>query len=266
MIYMIYINKEVNLPIKLDKTVFVFDFDRTITKSDSETSWSIFEHSSLISEDYKIKSIELYNYYRQIEIDINIDSNLKNKYMEEWVYKQLELLSNYCSSDDMFKQLVRESDSITFRYGLDKFFQKLSKLNIPIIVISAGLGNVVKEALIYHNCFYDNVNLISNMLKFENNRIKLDTHLVSSTNKTNLFISDDIYRNINGKENIILFGDQLSDLLVFENFDIQNRLSIGFLSDDTTKLLEDYKKVFSIVCSSDENYDNINKVLIKKWK
>lgn len=260
---MIYINDENKISsINLDSTFMVFDFDRTITKSNSETSWSVIENSSLLPNSYREYSKQLYNYYRKLEIDNTISDKLKQELMEEWMMKQLDLLSMFCNKN-LFNELLKCASHIEFREGASCFFQRLNELNIPVIVISAGLGNIVKEALSINNCLYNNVNLISNMLAF-NKCLRIDGPLVSSTNKANLFISNDIYKQIDNRDTLLLFGDQVSDLTSSKNFDVINQVSIGFVSEETIRYFDDYMRCFDIVCTDNENYNYLRKILIKR--
>lgn len=266
MIYMIYVNNEILnkiLSLKFEDIYLVFDFDRTITRGNSETSWSMIENSSLIDKGYRLDSRKLYNYYRKIEVDNYISNGAKNMLMEEWTRKQLQLFSKYNINEELFKELIL-SNKLNFRNGLDTFFKEMYNLNIPIIIISAGLGNVIYESLKQNNCLYSNVHLISNMLKFDNNLIQIEGNLVNSTNKNNISIPNEIKEKIKKRKTIILFGDQISDLTVLNNFEFENKISIGFLSSDTNKYFEKYKQYFDLVCTECESYENINKILIKK--
>lgn len=260
---MIYINNENEISsINLNDSFMVFDFDRTITKSNSETSWSVIENSSLLPDIYRNYSKQLYNYYRKFEIDTTISDDFKQELMEEWMISQLEILSMFFNKN-LFSELLKCASNIEFKEGISSFFDLLNQLNIPVIVISAGLGNIIKEAFKINNCLYDNVSIISNMLVF-NKCLKIDGPLVISTNKANLSISSDTYDKIRNKDTLILFGDQISDLTSSKNFDVKKQVSIGFISDETAKYLEEYKKYFDIICTGDKNYNDLSKILIKK--
>ena len=260
---MIYINnRDKLLSLNLNESFIVFDFDRTMTTHDSLTSWSVIESSSLVSNRYRNYSKELYDYYRKLEIDNTIDYELKKQLMEEWMSKQLDLLTMFINKES-FEQLLKESSNIKFREGIDKFLKKMHTLNIPIIVISAGLGNIVKEAIRLINCLYDNVNIISNMLLFDD-KFKVDGEVINSVNKASLFIPENIHMEIADKKQVILFGDQISDLTCLENFKTEKQFSIGFLTDETGKYFNEYIKHFDIVCTEDENYRKLGKILMKK--
>ena len=76
-----YINESIKdlLPLKMLNELYVVAvFDRTITKGNSKTSWSILANSNLVPKSYIEERQELYNYYRPIEIDENMD------YISRW--------------------------------------------------------------------------------------------------------------------------------------------------------------------------------------
>jgi len=52
-----------------------------------------------------------------------------------------------------------------FREGSTEAFSKLFNKKIPIIVLSAGIGDVVELILKHENLFTDNVSVVSNFLK-----------------------------------------------------------------------------------------------------
>lgn len=59
---------------------------------------------------------------------------------------------------------------IFFRDGSTEAFNKLSRNKIPIIVLSAGIGDVVELILIHENLFTDNVSVVSNFLKMSTDK------------------------------------------------------------------------------------------------
>ena len=84
---MIYINrKKLNtiLDLKLEDILMTFDFDRTMTSANSTTSWGVVEKSHLIPDDYRLDSLKLYNYYRLIEINEEIDKKYRDDMIIKW--------------------------------------------------------------------------------------------------------------------------------------------------------------------------------------
>lgn len=62
---------------------------------------------------------------------------------------------------------------ICLRDGSTEVFNKLCSQKIPIIVLSAGIGDVVELILMHENLLTDNVSVVSNFLKLskDNNGI-----------------------------------------------------------------------------------------------
>jgi cytosolic 5'-nucleotidase 3 len=64
---------------------------------------------------------------------------------------------------------------IFFRDGSTEAFNKLFCKNIPIIVLSAGIGDVVELILMHENLLTDNVTVVSNFLKLSTDNNGLST-------------------------------------------------------------------------------------------
>lgn len=62
-----------------------------------------------------------------------------------------------------------------FRDGCTEAFNKLFSKKIPIIVLSAGIGDVVELILMHENLFTDNVSVVSNFLKMSKDNNGLST-------------------------------------------------------------------------------------------
>lgn len=74
-----------NLPFdNLDNLYVVADFDKTITNSNSKTSWSILENSAFIPSSYITERQALYDFYRPIELSDSLDYSCKFQKMKSW--------------------------------------------------------------------------------------------------------------------------------------------------------------------------------------
>ena len=116
----------------------VIDFDKTITSADSEDSWDA--SGKTLGDDFKEKMNSLYKYYAPIEVDYTLKKEKKEKLMEEWYTKCMNLYFEYKLTKEQLLQSVRNSNVI-FREGAEEFICNLNKYNIPIIIVSAGIGN-----------------------------------------------------------------------------------------------------------------------------
>ena len=138
----------------------VTDFDRTITSGDSNSSWGVISKSNLVSLEYLKDRTDLYNYYRPIEIDENIEYIQKNKLMIEWWNKHIELFKKYKFSKEIINEVANNSEAMILRQGSKEFLKQLYEKDIPVIIISAGIGNFIESFLKKNNCYYKNIIII----------------------------------------------------------------------------------------------------------
>ncbi len=262
---MIIYNKEKIDKIKnwKDDSIYILaDFDRTITSSDSTPLWGVLAKSKLVSKEYINERQKLYDYYRKIELDEKIDRELKNKYMLEWFEKHLNLLVSYKISKQIFDEVSQNQGLMKFREGAQAFFKEMNERNIPIIIISAGIGNFINEFLRNNNCDFQNIHVISNTFTFENDILsKIEGEIVHIGNKDSIVLPKNIKQEIQNRHNIILLGDTIFDIRMAKENDRENALKIGFLDTNEKENLEVYKQNFDVVCTNNTSFTEILKEL-----
>lgn len=239
---------------KNDSIYIVTDFDRTLTLGNSKSSWEIFE-SSFPNKNYVKERNKLTEKYRPIEIDENINEKVKNKAMEEWWKKHLKLLIKNKLTEDMLYDVISDKNFVTLRPGLIEMLTSLHKRNIPIIIISAGIGNFIELFLKANNCYYDNIIILSNFIKFKNNiAIGLENNIIHSLNKNEVSLPKDISKRLEGRKEVILLGDQISDLKMCDKSKHDMVYTTCFLTDEGKDNLEKIKANFDIVCEFGDDY------------
>lgn len=161
-------NKLEELKINKDNVYIVIDFDKTITsKNSKDDSWDA--SGKLLEENFKTDMYKLYKTYAPIEIDYKLSFKEKEQYMIEWYSKCMNLYYKYGLTKDKLEQSVKNSN-LMFRNGAKEFIKKAKEKEIPIIILSAGIGNVIEQFLKNNDCYYDNIYIISNFIKFNENR------------------------------------------------------------------------------------------------
>ena len=265
-----YINENIknSLPFKnLNDIYVVADFDRTITKGNSKTSWSILANSNLVPKSYIEERQELYDYYRPIEIDENMDFELKSSLVKEWFKKHIELFVKYKTSEEVFETAATDLRIMEFRPGAKEFIHFLNKNGIPLIIISAGLGNFIEIILKHNDCLLDNVYISSNKIVFKDGiACGVDNNIIHSLNKNEVSLPNLIQEKIKNRNNVILLGDQVSDLRMVDKNAHDFVLNIGFYTDDNHEQAETLKSNFDIVCESNDDYNDLRKLLFENKK
>lgn len=247
-----------------DSTIYILtDFDRTITRGDSNSSWGILSKTDLMSDGYVKERIQLYNYYRPIEIDETLDYETKNKLMIEWWNKHIGLFVKYKLSEDVVNNAARSVDVMSFRDGAKEFLENMKERNIPVIIISAGIGNFIEQFLIKNECYFENVYIVSNFIKFENKiAVGISDMIIHSLNKNEVALTGEIKELIKDRNNIILLGDSLSDVKMVSEDKKDDALKISFLDEKIEDNLPYFKEQFDIVCTNNTSYNE----LVKKIK
>ncbi len=257
---MIHINNKEKLDKLKDLSDFyiITDFDRTLTTGDSEPSMGIvpqFLGGKCLEERTKI-----FNYYRPLELDYTIKEKEKQKIMKEWANKSFTLISKYLTQDIIYKAL--ENANIHFRKGAKDFLEKMNNKNIPVIIMSSGVGNIIKAFLEKEECLFNNIEIVSNFFEFQEERANIDLNNIMATlNKEYEKISEDIRNKLEQKENAIIFGDLIEDIKMANKEKLSNTITFGFLDANVEQNLETYNNNFDIVLTDDNNFNDIIKIL-----
>lgn len=259
---MIYIKENTNERTenwKDEETYVLTDFDRTLTLGSSSTSWSILSKSDLVPKSYVEERNAFYDYYRPIEIDETLDYDTKNKLMKEWWEKHINLFVKYKISEEVINKAARDIRVMAFREGAKEFLTNMFERKIPVIIISAGIGNFIKEFLVDNDVYYDNIHIVSNFIKFENGyAIGVEDNITHSLNKNEVSMPENVKKELNGRNNIILLGDGISDIRMAKEENRQDALKIGFLEEKVEENMEVFRQSFDVVSTNNTSFTELN--------
>ena len=256
---MIYINnKEKINNFKKESFYIITDFDRTLTSKESEPSMGIVP--KYLGGECLRERMEIFNYYRPLELDYTISTEVKQKIMKEWANKSFTLLSKYLTQDIIYKAI--ENANMHFRKGAKEFLTEMNNRNIPVIIMSSGVGNILKAFLEKEKCLFDNIKIVSNFFEFENEKAYIDLdNLMATVNKEYKRIPKDIRSEIDENKNALLFGDLIEDIKMANVENLSNTITFGFLDANVEDNLEEFNKNFDVLLAGDEDFDSIKKVL-----
>lgn len=131
---------------------------------------------------------------------------------------------------------VSGNEMIFSRDGTVEFMNDLTAASIPILIFSAGVGEVIDEGLKAHNLTQDNVKVISNYMTYnsEGKLVTFTGKLIHMYNKNETSIPHDstYFQDLSHRHNVILLGDSLGDLQMSKGVEPPSTvLTIGFLND-----------------------------------
>ena len=264
---MLYINneKKINeLKEKMNKNnicIFI-DYDKTITSSNSVDSWMAIVNKKVANEKLLYELNECNKKYGAIELDYTINEKDKDKYMLEWYQESMELYYKYNLTKDQMEKSIYNSN-LSLRKGGKEFISKLYENNILTIILSAGIGNVIEQSLKEEQCNYNNIHIISNFIKFDENgnMKKFQDNLIYTCNKDIDKLQDIKKKEIEKKEYRIVIGDLIEDIAMMGEYPDEKSLKIGFLNKNISKNLEKYNDNFDVVLTEESNFYDIEKII-----
>ncbi len=250
---------------RLNDCYVVSDFDRTLTVGNSKTSWALLSSTDFLPESYKREREAYYDYYRPIEIDTSLPFAYRLEKMNEWYRKHINLFVKYQLKEEFIKTSVSNHKTMAFREGAKEWLKFLYINHIPLIIISAGVGNFIEEFLQQEGCLYDNIYISSNMIKFENGLATgIENNVIHSLNKNEVSLPVDIKERLKDRKQVILLGDQYDDIRMVEEEKRSDTIRVGWLVEESNTSI--FQKAFDIILSNDETYNTLGKKLFKNYE
>ncbi|XP_034448878.1 cytosolic 5'-nucleotidase 3-like isoform X2 [Hippoglossus hippoglossus] len=248
----------------------ISDFDMTLTRfahngKRCPTCHNILDNSMLITDDCKVKLKDLLNKYYPIEIDSTRSIAEKLPLMVEWWTKAHELLVQQEIRKDKLAIVVRKSEAM-LREGYQLFFDHLHEHSIPLLIFSAGIGDVLEEVIRQAGVFHPNVKVFSNYMDFDESGVlkAFKGVLIHIYNKREgALLNTGHFQELRTRPNVVLMGDSLGDLTMADGVqDMENLLKIGFLNDKVEERKQSYLDSYDIVLIKDETLEVPNAVLL----
>ncbi|XP_031782592.1 7-methylguanosine phosphate-specific 5'-nucleotidase isoform X2 [Nasonia vitripennis] len=241
-----------------EKLQIVSDFDFTLTKQHDNgtpvpSSVVMFLSCKQIPARCVKKDNDLRLKYKAIEIDPNISLEEKIDAMNEWYLETHENLRSI-EFDRGEINKVAEVYCHTLRDGTKELFSKLKKFNIPILVFSAGIGDVLESILKCQGILSENVKIISNFMKFDGdtlNGFENSNRLIHPFNKNSHTVENDYFKILHERTNVILMGDSLGDASMADVGVDNCVLRIGFFYN-AKESLSQFMEAFDIVLVDDQ--------------
>lgn len=243
-----------------DDLYILTDFDGTITKDSSDSSWASIFKNPKVTKDFIDECVRIFTHYHKFEIDEELTNDEKMSIMNEWYLKNIDTLIKFGITEEIINYAASEN-VMEFRDGAAEFLKVMYERNVPIIVISAGVGNILEHFLIRNNCNYPNIYICSNFLEYKEGIVSgvRDNNLIHPLNKNEVYLPDDIKAKIRNRNNILLLGNSVSDVNMAGTNG--NVYKLGFLDEKINERMSAFQDNYDIVCTDNTGYDEIKKTL-----
>ena len=261
-----YINTDKLEQIKLEKenVYIVADFDKTITSLESCDSGDA--SGKRLGDEFQKEVNRLYEMYRPIEVSYKLPIEEKKQAMKTWYEECMELYYQYHLTKEKLSNSIKESN-LQFREGAKELLEQANQNDIPVIILSAGIGNVIEQFLKENQCYFENMYIISNFIEFEaeGNMKKFDNNkIIHTLNKTmEHHLPVQWEEKLQKKKYALLFGDLIEDLNMISIKQKENAITVGFLEKNVEENLDRYRQNFDVVLTR-KRCNNEDGILEKK--
>ena len=273
---------------KEDKILVVTDFDFTLfnkynysTGEKYDSSYGIFNKDVFggSQKDFQEKRKMLHSTYLKYEEDLSIDEQIRKDKIKEWTTRALGyILHPNFTRESISKMVEIKKNNIHFKNNVKKYYEKLIELNIPIIIVSGGIKEIIIEVLKLLNIkglddYMEKKRLfiIANEFIFdENNKcVDFNKNVIYGFNKSE-YVKKIVDENFPKVENVFVMGDLDIDYKSIEKLELdknKNVIGIGYIyfnpndlknkdfDYENNELVNSFKKIYDINLLMEEGYD-----------
>jgi 5'-nucleotidase len=231
------------------------------------TCHKVLEYSGYLTQENLDNAKALHNKYYPMEIDPNLSREEKEVKMIEWCIGSHNGIVKAGLTKNKIVHAVSSAMSshhLAFRRGVDSFFRSTTGSNIPVLLFSAGIGEVVEDAIIAAvDKVPSNIFVLSNRCLFaepsDNITESGDCPMVAFAepfihvfNKRCSAFPDFAFFQCSDerqRRNVILLGDSMGDVDMVDGMvhDDDTIIKIGFLNDLVDERLEAYLNIYDVV-------------------
>jgi 2-hydroxy-3-keto-5-methylthiopentenyl-1-phosphate phosphatase len=226
--------------------VIVSGFDGTLA-TDDVSSFGVIERYEHMSDTFR-ESVRRIRMEVQDSID-DLESrphtpNERNRVMLDWYARTIDLFSQGEITSLIVDDAVR-SQSMRFRYGMQCLIHMCENLDIPLVVYSCGIDNVIRRSI----CAFDgthNMSIVANQMYFDTDgrngqfyNAFLPTDKCGQHLKERLLQSKSIFFN---RGTVLILGSSAHDAAMVDGIDLEsfgievNVFKIGFCSTPTREM------------------------------
>ena len=275
---------------KKDKIIVVTDFDFTLYNKFNYSTGEKYESSfGTYNQDvfggnqnqFREKRVQLFNIYSKYEEDFSIDEKTKEEKLEEWAKEEMKWMIHPNFTRESITKMVKlknEKKLINFKKNIKQFYEKLIELNIPIIIVSGGIKDIILEILrlLNINGLEDYIKrkrlfIVANEFIFDIKGKCIDyvKNIIHGFNKSK-YVKKLVDENFPNIENCFVLGDLDTDYKSIEKLNLKkdkNIIGIGYIyynPDDlknkdfdiyNNEKINEFKKIYDINLLIDEGYD-----------
>ena len=210
------------------KYEIIADFDSTLTQKGEGLSNSFVALRDVMSAEGQKYSDDIFAFYAPKEFDFNIEATERDKLMKKWWEEEFDGLTKF----NLYKNDLKRAaymPNLLLREGIVEFFTFAKTNNIPVLIFTAGVADIIEMKLEKENLLSDNISIIGNRFVFDKDGLIID-HI-----KPVVYVGNKhaIARTWDAKVHgdiAFLLGDHPSDVYMCDDANHQKVIRFGFLN------------------------------------
>lgn len=255
----------------------IADFDMTLTrqfvdtpggKERNHSSHAVLERGPHVSRHFAELTRSLIKKYYPHEIDPRLDRDTKTRLMVEWWTQAHDAILK----ERITRQTIRDQAiavNLPFRDRCREVVELLSSERIPLLIFSAGLGDVIEEILKVASLRRDDQYIVSNHMTFDSHgtAIAFREPLIHSLNKGEVALQADSEDSraldavLADRRNVILVGDSPGDVRMADGAKNDAVLKIGFLNFGDAERRDEFLQLYDVVITDDGDMSVLEEIL-----
>ena len=199
--------------------------------------------------------------YHPIEFG-DYEIGVKMGAMREWWVAAFRLLKEYDFTSGLMEKIIKEQP-VQFREGAHEMLNMLHKKGVPVVIMSAGIGNMIEAYMNQENILHDNVHIVANYMIFgkDGRFTEAREPVIHSMNKHEIEASEmPFFNEIKERPNAILLGDLPEDTGMAGSW-CRSVIKAGFLNHDIEANMSRFIQAFDVLILNDAGMGYVNSML-----
>lgn len=236
----------------------ISDFDQTLSKyrACGEVEYSTFnvlEDFPLFTSEFKDYMKTLFDRYFPLEYDSRLSLSSRIQHMQTWWSLTFEKYLQLGITKSHLQGLIDHS-KVQLRHGISELMSLCRDLEVPVTVVSAGLGDLINLCL--RVIGFDRTHIVSNFMVFdtEGHLTGFAEPLIHSLNKS-IALQGQI------TPNAVVLGDRPKDMEVIQDLNLRIPLKIGFFNGCPRLNRADFESSYDLLVLNDGDLDVVVNII-----
>jgi len=243
----------------------IADFDRTITRASvngarGASCHGVMESLECLSAEYREEAKLLFDKYYPLEICEHMTTAQKLPLMMEWYEQGHDLLLREGVAKHHIQAAVAQAN-LALREGVCPIIHTLQAAQVPLLIFSAGIANVIDEVMRQKfGELTESTHIISNWMQYnsEDVCVGFSTPLIHMFNKNESQTTGSAFAaTVAQRGNVLLMGDGLGDVTMADGIPHNTVLKVGFLNEKVDELLPKYCEIYDVIITHDGDMEYV---------